>query len=155
MQNEPTLPQDIALTRRDVPLRLWWRALVELARARARHGSLPVAEIETLNAQWASAARGPAAAEPQDAPLVRLVAHAIPRVAWFLPWRSDCLPQAMAAQQWLGAEGVATAIVIGVDRERGGAFESHAWLQYGDQVVTGGNVARFQVVLGTQADGIQ
>lgn len=69
------------------------------------------------------------------------VAWAVPAAASRVPWRSDCLVQALAAQNWLHAEGLQTQVHIGVARD--GSFTAHAWLTCGDMVITGGEVARF------------
>lgn len=136
-----------------VPWRHVVRALAELAFARLRHVRMPIAAIHKLNRTVARHGRSPAVATDSDTALIEQVAHVIPRVADRVPWRSDCLPQAMAAQRWLIRRGIATSIVIGVERSQGGDFLSHAWLQYGDRIVTGGDVAKFSVVLETPAAG--
>jgi hypothetical protein len=60
-----------------------------------------------------------------------------------VPWRADCLVQAMAAQHWLRRHGLESRIAIGV-RERGeGPFEAHAWLMCGDIAVTGGDIREY------------
>lgn len=67
--------------------------------------------------------------------------------ARLVPWRSDCLVQAMAAQRWLRREGRQTQLVIGVHKDPAGRFEAHAWLRCGMVTVTGGDVARFTPLL--------
>lgn len=94
------------------------RAVAELARARVVLAGLTPGQIADLN----GAARNgqPADRDPGSAAhnfasgqmveaneLVNTVAAVVPRVAPWLPWRSDCLVQALAAQHWLGAKGVA------------------------------------------------
>lgn len=148
MTDEPGLP------RRNFPWRAAARALAELAWARLRHLRLPVASIHQLNRRSATGGRAPEAALAGDSSVIDTVAHVIPRVAYRLPWRSDCLPQAMAAQHWLDCRGIATSIVIGVDSQGNGEFASHAWLQYGDRIVTGGDVANFHVMLQTPCSSI-
>jgi hypothetical protein len=71
------------------------------------------------------------------------VAWAIPRMARLVPWRSDCLVQATAAQRWLGQKGVPTHLHIGVRKDRTIGFEAHAWLCHGAKIVTGGDVSGF------------
>ncbi len=122
-------------------------ALVELFRARLMLARLGVADIDRCNQRSASMGRNPEAASPGDADKVALVGHVIPRVARFVPWRSDCLVQAMAAQRWLLRRGIASMIVIGIDRTREEGFLSHAWLSYGNQGVTGGVVDRYTVII--------
>lgn len=124
------------------------RALVELARARWALSRLTMAEIERRNA--AAQAPGPSR-RGADAGLVERVALVLPLVAWRVPWRADCLVQALAAQQWLRAKGVATRITIGADATEAKGFEAHAWLLEGDRAVTGGDVERYTVLFDSVA----
>jgi len=80
---------------------------------------------------------------PNQAALVERVAFAIPRVAVRLPWRADCLVQALAARRWLGRHGVATSLTLGVLRDKPADFEAHAWLTAGDHIVTGGDISGY------------
>lgn len=75
--------------------------------------------------------------------LVNRVAYVIPRVAARLPWRADCLVQALAAERWLNQAGIATRLNLGVPRNKRPVFEAHAWLTAGDRVVTGGDIAGY------------
>lgn len=75
------------------------------------------------------------------------VTFVIPRIAWRVPWRADCLVQALAGQQWLRAKGIAGEIVVGTARHPDGRFEAHAWLRRGDRIILGGDIARFQPLL--------
>ncbi len=78
-----------------------------------------------------------------QAALVDRVAFVIPRVAARLPWRADCLVQALAARRWLGRHGVATTLTLGVPRDKPANFEAHAWLTAGDRIVTGGDISSY------------
>ncbi len=71
------------------------------------------------------------------------MAFVIPRVAARLPWRADCLVQALAARRWLGGQGVATKLTLGVPREKPTDFEAHAWLSAGTRIVTGGDISGY------------
>lgn len=82
-----------------------------------------------------------------SAAAVRRVAFAVPRVAARLPWRTDCLVQALAARRWLAYWGIPTQVAIGVDRNQGGAFSAHAWLKHDEIIVTGGETSQFTVLL--------
>ena len=55
--------------------------------------------------------------------------------------------QAIAGQNWLGALGVASEIQIGVEHPADGEFGAHAWLLAGGEVVTGGDIERYHVLL--------
>lgn len=60
-----------------------------------------------------------------------------------VPWRSDCLVQALAGQRWLARAGIPSEIVVGTSKPADGGFESHAWLRQADRIVLGGDIARF------------
>ncbi len=75
------------------------------------------------------------------------MSYVLPRLSDRLPWRSDCLVQAIAAQNWLSSFGAASEIQIGVENPKGGEFSAHAWLLYNKQVVTGGDIDRYDLIL--------
>lgn len=75
--------------------------------------------------------------------LIKRVAYVIPRLAARVPWRADCLVQAMAAERWLAREGIATRLTLGVPKDKKPDFEAHAWLTVGDVVVTGGDISGY------------
>lgn len=78
----------------------------------------------------------------------RLVKRAVRRAARLSPWRSDCLPQALAGAtlcRWLG---VATTAFLGLRRGKAKPLEAHAWLCAGPVPVTGGlSFAEYPVVM--------
>ncbi len=80
------------------------------------------------------------------------VAAVISRLALRVPWRADCLVQALAGQRLLLRRHVASEIVIGTTKGGAGAFEAHAWLLYEDTVILGGDVARFERLLDSSAN---
>lgn len=108
------------------------RAGIELAIARVTIG------IEADRAPVSSAGL-----LPRENKLVERVAYAIPRVAARVPWRADCLVQAMAAKRWLAAKGISSTIHFGVPRHKAEGFEAHAWLTAGERLVTGGDISGF------------
>lgn len=61
--------------------------------------------------------------------------------------------QAIAAQNWLAAKGLPSEIRIGVERPEATGFGAHAWLVHGEDVVTGGDVARYVVLLSSEQVG--
>lgn len=105
--------------------RLAWGAPVEVAH--------PTVNVST-NDQSAT---------PQEAALVARVAWAIPRAALVVPWRSDCLRQAEAARAWLAAHGLTASLKLGSYRTNEGQLETHAWLEWQGEVVTGGSIEHF------------
>ena len=75
--------------------------------------------------------------------LISRVAFAVPIVAARVPWRADCLVQALAAQRWLRRKGIPTTLHVGVHKEIPAEFEAHAWLMQGGTIITGGDIKRF------------
>jgi len=71
----------------------------------------------------------------------------IDRMAARVPWRADCLVQALAGRRWLQKEGIPSRISVGATRDREGSLEAHAWLLCEDRIVLGGDVTRFKVLL--------
>lgn len=80
----------------------------------------------------------------RDRRIVQRIAVAIPGVALRVPWRADCMVQAMAARRWLARAGIGSTMKIGVRRDVPDGFGAHAWLTVGDTVVTGGDIAPYQ-----------
>ena len=119
------------------------RAVFELALARLAHRTLTPAQICKRNQVLGKDDEQPAFAVST----VELVGWTIPRVANRLPWRADCLIQAAAAQRWLAAKGINSAITIDIKKKPGGEFIAHAWLKFGDHVVTGGNISGYNPLL--------
>ncbi len=121
------------------------RGLFELIRARLVFDRLEAAEIPQRNRASFAAAR---AAPPAGAAAVmERIAFVLPRISARLPWRSDCLIQAIAAQNWLSAKGLASEIRIGVEKADTTGFGAHAWLVHGETIVTGGDIGRYHVLL--------
>ena len=122
------------------------RGLIELVRARVAFGRLEARAILARNhAVQASACTEAASSNPA---LAQRIGYIIPRISARLPWRSDCVIQAMAAQNWLAANGLASEIQIGVERPVDGPFGAHAWLVHAGVVVTGGDIARYDLLVG-------
>lgn len=82
---------------------------------------------------------------PDEVSLVKRVAWAIPRAAALVPWRSDCLRQALAGQRWLGRKGISTELRLGARKRPDGTLDAHAWLMVSGEVVTGENAEAYQV----------
>jgi hypothetical protein len=80
----------------------------------------------------------------------KLVAWSIAACAKRVPWRSDCLIQAMAAALWLRQHGYEPQLRLGVaplDSQpapgSGEPFRAHAWLELDGKAVIGGNAGEF------------
>jgi hypothetical protein len=124
-----------------------WRLLgiaaKELAFARLRHFARAQANIF---AEFQSLSVGAAKHKSGAPDLVRL-SWAVAAVARHVPWRADCLIQAMAANRWLRRYGIMPDFFVGVDKEAGGALLAHAWLMCGDRLLTGPGYERFHAVI--------
>ncbi len=125
------------------------RACFELALSNRRLTSIAASEL-LANWREAEPTIAPSDACDEDRQLIGRVAFAVPLMGARVPWRSDCLVQAMAAQSWLAGAGVAATICIGARKNEGSAFEAHAWLKVGDEVVTGGDISSYAPLLGPE-----
>lgn len=129
------------------------RGLIDLAAARIDLTRIRPNGVQLRNREFATL-RG-----PNDVGLPTQVlsqrcdeaAYFISGVARRVPWRSDCLVQALAGQRWLARHGIPSEIVIGTSKSPGGLFEAHAWLRQGDRIVLGGDIARFHPLLEPRA----
>ena len=113
-------------------------AVTELARARWRLHRMPAAQMVAIHEPEAPRAM------PAQLAIALRVGTAINRASRYVPWRSDCLVQALAAQTWLKRNGVPATLHLGALRtaERE-CPNTHAWLMCGETVITGGDVAAF------------
>lgn len=129
--------------------RLSLQALVRLIRARLVFARLHARDIPARN----KAAARAGVAMGGDELLADRIGFIITRLSKRLPWRSDCLIQAIAAQDWLLRAGIVSEIRIGVERPEKGPFGAHAWLVVGEKVITGGDISRYATLLGRAPSG--
>lgn len=90
-----------------------------------------------------------------DAP--RRIGWAVTAAARYVPWRADCLIQAMAASAWLRDLGYAPHFELGLlpaSRE-GAELVAHAWLSLDGEVIVGGEDAgaRYVSIMRGARDG--
>ena len=112
---------------------LFLRAVFWLSVARIRLAVTPFRRLVERLAEQNGA--HVAEADPEYA---ERVGYAVRAAAVAVPWRSDCFPQAIAAQSLLGTQGYATTIHLGVENAGADDIAGHAWLTCGGVVVTGG-----------------
>ena len=120
---------------RDVAIASWELALANLAFRHTPPGELPLLARD----------EGPETGKPLSArqlSLLERVAYAVPIMGLRVPWRSDCVVQALAARRWLARGGIGSHFCIGV-RNDGPEFQAHAWLKVGERIVTGGDVSPY------------
>lgn len=116
-----------------------WRylaiAVFELLRARLRFATVPSDQLLTALQNRAPAspvnARNPDARESLAG-----IAWAIAAAAARVPWRADCLVQALAADRWLRRRGFAPEFFLGVTKDNCGRLLAHAWIRCEDVTVT-------------------
>lgn len=90
----------------------------------------------------------------EDDPLrvqqVRNIGGMVRTAAEYVPWRSDCLPQALAAHLMLQRRKIPGTLYLGVMKvSQNGQVElkAHAWIRSGTVILTGGRTRRrFNVV---------
>ena len=128
-------------------LRYCMRGLWELVRARIIFAGFEAKAIPFRN----RTSKHAASAHPSvDQSQIDRITYVLPRISDRLPWRSDCLVQAIAAQDWLSSMGAASEIQIGVEHPKdakNGEFGAHAWLMYREQVITGGDISQYHLIL--------
>jgi hypothetical protein len=112
------------------------RAVIELAAAR-----IMVASARTD--RFIDVAAGADVPASSSGELVARVRTAIGRTHSRVPWRADCLVQAVAAKRWLRRLGIETRLLVGVPARMDSGFEAHAWLLHGQEVVVGGDIGRY------------
>lgn len=128
------------------------RAAAALGVARIELRWIKPQDVLSRNQQIASRAGSTKAALPRPAEIARHcddAAFFINRMAARVPWRSDCLVQALAGQRWLIRKGIASEIEVGTAKQPDGSFEAHAWLRQQDRIVLGGDVTGYWPLLTT------
>jgi hypothetical protein len=83
-----------------------------------------------------------AATTPDQAAIARTVGWAVRSAAPFMPFRSVCLQQAMAAHAMLRRRGVASVMHFGASANGARAIDAHAWLDAAGVKVTGYPIPR-------------
>lgn len=120
-------------------------ALRALFQARLTLSRQKDGELLRLLSQIGPARKAPEI-EPESITEVEQIGRAISRVAILVPWRSDCLVQAIAADSLLRQHGFQSEFFLGVQRRGDAAFLAHCWIKCGDQVAVGGTSDDFKVL---------
>ena len=128
-------------------------ALIGLVLARLALPRMTPEAVLRLNAAVASkAARMPRSSGADfEEKVCGHIGFVIPRLALRLPWRADCLVQALAGQRMLLRRGIAGRISVGTTKHSDGTFEAHAWLARDGAVILGGDISRFTLLLDSHA----
>ena len=116
--------------RQRLPLRLYAEALITLIAGSVAIRLLPFRRV----ARWATARRG--AAVPGGERVVAEVRHVT--LAWSrrVPWRAQCMEQAVTAAHLLSRRGVRVTIHYGAAM-RGPELEGHVWVTCAERDVVG------------------
>lgn len=121
-------------------------AVLELLRARLRLAAVSSAEcLAALRRPAPSARPGPGQVGSSEA--VAEISWAIAAAAGRVPWRADCLVQAMAADRWLRRRALVPEFRLGVRRDERGALRAHAWVRCGETTVTGAGPQDFSILI--------
>jgi len=83
-----------------------------------------------------------AATTPDEAATARAIGWAVRSAAPFMPFRSVCLQQAMAAHAMLRRRGIASVMHFGASPSGARAIDAHAWLDAAGVKVTGYPIPR-------------
>jgi hypothetical protein len=77
--------------------------------------------------------------KPADACYARIIGRAVCSAANYTPWKSVCLPQAVAAQWMLKRRHIAGTLYLGVAKNETPQLKitAHAWLRCGNLILTG------------------
>lgn len=120
------------------------RAAFHIARARMTFDRVSPADLIARNRSAAIHQRTTHATLPHE---IARIAYVIPRIAKRVPWRSDCLVQAIAAQDWLSNLGQSSEVCIGVEQPESRDFGAHAWLISQGKIITGGDISGYEAIL--------
>lgn len=124
-------------------------AVLALLAARLRFAVRPTAAlVRELQARSEPAPEPSREGDPD--PVVLRASRALARAAARVPWRADCLVQALAMDRLLRRRGHVPEFRLGVARAPSGAFAAHAWLVCDGVTVSGGQADGFSVLVGPE-----
>lgn len=78
---------------------------------------------------------------------IKLISWAVQTSAAYLPWRTDCTVQAIAAKRLLAKQAITSDFYVGVKNDEANPFSAHAWLMCGSTYVTGYAATEFTPIL--------
>lgn len=85
---------------------------------------------------------------------MRGVQWAVKSAARRVPWKAECLVQALVARSMLKRRGIDGTLYLGVAKDNSSrGLKAHAWIKCGDECVTGGHGAEQFTVVSTFAFG--
>lgn len=78
---------------------------------------------------------------------IKLISWAVQTTAAYLPWRTDCTIQAIAATRLLAKHAIASDFYTGVKNDDASLISAHAWLMCMSTYVTGYAATHFTPIL--------
>ena len=141
MSRTGMVARKLAVARRQPAFVLLWLlpAWLLIGASAAMVALLPFRRIAPLLGVNLGATAHRPACTPQQALRARRIGASVSIAASYAPFRSDCLPQAMAAKALCALWRVPCALLLGIERDRPeGELRAHAWTSCGDVVPTGG-----------------
>ncbi|MDE2595696.1 MAG: lasso peptide biosynthesis B2 protein [Sphingomonadales bacterium] len=117
--------------------RLAGEAAALMLAVRLALAALPFARIARWMGPFTAPGRAPAPTAAADPVEIAALSLAIATVAPNLPFRSDCLVQALAAHAMCRRRGLASTVHLGAAQAGVTAGETHAWTDAGGMPLTG------------------
>ncbi len=73
-----------------------------------------------------------------DSEIIKRASYWIRRISPLLPWKCNCLPQAVTGRFVLKIRKIESTLYLGMSKDNEKKLIAHAWLKVGDIPVTGG-----------------
>lgn len=67
----------------------------------------------------------------------RLIGHYVVKLSRHTPWESKCFVQALTAKELFNVFRIPSTIYFGIKKGDDGELLAHAWIRYGEIIVTG------------------
>ncbi len=141
MSRTGILARKLAVARRQPGFVLLWLfpAWLLIGLSSAMIALVPFRRIAPLLGVNLGAVAHRPACTPHQIVRARRIGMTVSIAAGYAPFRSNCLPQAMAAKALCALWRVPCAVLLGIERERTTReLRAHAWTSCGDAVPTGG-----------------
>lgn len=122
----------------------------DLSIARVRLAVVPSAALLESLCSGGPGRRAPVPLDAATRSRLERLSWALAVAARHVPWRSDCLVQAIAADRRLRRRRLKPDFFLGVAKDEAGSFRAHAWQRCGGVTVTGGWSDEFSVLLTSQ-----
>lgn len=122
-------------------------AVFELLWARVRFAALPYDRLLSGLQSRVPSSRLEARGRCSSGETLAEIAWAIAAAARRVPWRADCLVQALAADRWLKRLGFVPEFSLGVMKDDHGDLRAHAWIRCESVTVTGDGHDSFSALI--------